>query len=66
MVFRLEFLLSQLIDWFAHAFRLVPGGFPNPQGDLGAFYSWYTYAYLEIGECFPLGDLVFWIVQFLR
>ena len=63
MNFTVEFLVSQFLNWIIYALDLVPGGFPLPLGDLSGFLDWYTYAYLYIGENFPLGDLAFWIIQ---
>ena len=65
MNYDLGFLFSQLIDWLFYAVLYVPSGSPF-SGDLTGFYDWYTYSYLEIGESFPLGDLVFWAVQIIR
>ncbi len=56
MNYTLDFMLNQFISWVAYAV----GVFGLPAENL---VGWYTEAYLTIGEAFPIGDLVFWILQ---
>ena len=56
MNYTIEFMLNQFISWVAYAV----GVFGLPAGDL---VGWYTEAYLSLGENFPMGDLIFWILQ---
>ena len=67
MNYDLGFLMNQLINWLFYAVSYIPSGSAYPLGhNLQGIADWYTYAYLYIGESFPLGDLLFWTVQIFR